>query len=147
MEMRYFCKGKVLNDEKWVRGCVLFSGKRYFIVPTFGISCIEDGGQDGWDGDTMITLHAFEVNPDTICKYVGFNDRNGKWIFEKDIIRREVISGFITGSVVWNDIGKGGFYLKCGNRFYPIGRNEHSEKSLNDEVIGNILDKPDMHWI
>lgn len=87
------------------------------------------------------------MDPDTICKYTGVNDKNGKWIFEKDVVRREVISGCIQGSVVWSDIGRGGFYLKYGFSFYPIGRDEHSARSSCDEIVGNVLDEPDMDWI
>lgn len=147
MELKYFCKGKTLDEKKWVRGNVIVSEKRYFIVPEFGVSCIEDGSKDEWAGDTLIILHAFEVDPDTICKYTGVKDRNGKWIFEKDIVRREVISGYIQGSVVWFNIGRGGFYLQYGGSFYPIGRDEHSKKSSRDEVIGNVLDEANMEWI
>lgn len=77
MDKKYLYDGKTVNGGKKVRGNVLVSGDDYFIVPVFGVSCVEDGGQDGWEGDALITLHAYKVIPDTICRFCN----NGKGYF------------------------------------------------------------------
>lgn len=68
MDKEYLYDGKTVNEGKKVRGNVLVSGNDYFIVPVFGVSCVENGEQDGWEGDTLVTLHAYKVNPDTIYR-------------------------------------------------------------------------------
>lgn len=45
---------------------------------------------------------------------------------------------------MWLDIGFCGFYLKCQNSYYPMGKDEYTGKSDCDEVIGNIFDNPEL---
>lgn len=85
-----------------------------------------------------------EVLQETVCQYIGIEDKNKKSIFERDIIKRKIFGDFIIGEVVWLDTGFCGFYLKCGNRYYPIGKSEHSGRSECDEIIGNIFDNPEL---
>ena len=86
----------------------------------------------------------FLVDPETVCQCTGVPDRNRKLIFERDIVRRERFGEFIIGEIVWIDIGFCGFYLKCGNSFFPAGKDEDIGISRCDEVIGNIFDDPEL---
>ena len=85
-----------------------------------------------------------EVYPETVCQYTGTPDKRRRKIFEGDIVRRKLFEEYIIGEVVWQDIGVCGFYLKCGNKYYPIGKDEYVEMSRCDEVIGNIFDNPEL---
>lgn len=84
------------------------------------------------------------VDESTVCQYTGLTDKNGRKIFEGDIVRRKIVGDYIIGQVVWFDTGFCGFQLKCGNRYYPIGKSEQTGISGCDEVIGNIFDNSEM---
>lgn len=82
-----------------------------------------------------------EVKTETIGQYTGLKDKNGKEIYEGDIVidrEDEVI-----GDIVWNK-EEASFYFSI---LYENGTYE--EEKLNDwvdvlEVIGNITDNPEL---
>lgn len=85
------------------------------------------------------------VYSDTVGQYTGLNDRNGKKIFEGDIVRDE--SGVVY-PVVFDLTG---FYLKYtpphshGGHFdlLPLSNYWHAHGAII-EVIGNIHDNPEL---
>lgn len=85
------------------------------------------------------------IDPDTLCQYTGLTDKNGKKIWENDIIKTSRygkndgkgsnFAGFDIFSVQWDD---GGFALYSKwRRFNLRDNNEY-------EVIGNIFDNPEL---
>lgn len=127
------------KEEWWVEGNILLSDGDYYIIPDFGVSCVEK--LNNYVCDNLITLQAFEVEKETICEYTGLNDKNGKrfegYIFQAsdgDCIQRYVI--------VWNEDSLEWSAECIGN---PDGTLPLSEFRVGEiEVIGNIFDNPEL---
>ena len=79
-----------------------------------------------------------EVIHETVGQYTGLKDKNGKRIFEGDVVRAKRIDNYeiYTGYVVW---GKGCFDIKIKKMNKPA-----IDLFKDFEVIGNIHDNPEL---
>nr|DAI34361.1 MAG TPA: YopX protein [Caudoviricetes sp.] len=126
MNERYLFKAKRIDNGEWVQGYLYGIWEKRYIL---------------W-GMTNDIPNMIEVDPTTICQCTGLKDKDGKLIWENDIVKNE----------------KGNFYKAFWqNNYYqfswicvkadvlPIGTkwNLWSIKSFEIEVIGNIFDNPD----
>ncbi|HBZ6456217.1 TPA: hypothetical protein MMD81_002098 [Listeria monocytogenes] len=87
---------------------------------------------------------AYKVRPETVSQFTGLTDKNGKKIFEGDIVEIIEIDAF--GNLDWNRL-KGkvmfseGAWLVTDNRSFAIPL----WSEINEiEVIGNIHENPEL---
>ena len=89
-------RGKSLDNGKWESGYLLENQGRTFIY-----QATNDNGR--------ISVAAVEVDPATVGQYTGMKDRNGKKVYEADILTDKFGS---MGVVEWRD---GGFVVNFGD--------------------------------
>lgn len=116
MNREILFRGKRVDNDEWVYG---------YYITVFSHSIVDNRGV------------AFEVESKTIGQYTGLTDKNGKKIFEGDIVKNMLILDNNTLSpnidtVEFNDEDCS-FMLGKGKR--------HFHDRLDLEVIGNIFDK------
>lgn len=116
MNREILFRGKRADNDEWVYG---------YYITVFSHSIVDNRGV------------AFEVESKTIGQYTGLTDKNGKKIFEGDIVKNMLILDNNTLSpnidtVEFNDEDCS-FMLGKGKR--------HFHDRLDLEVIGNIFDK------
>lgn len=137
MEDRYLFKAKTaqivgiynngLEDGVWVHGSLRCDVGKYtiFQFETERADYVE-----------------YEIDPSTICQCTGLKDKNGKLIWENDIVRDEYGNFY---KAFWqNNYYQFSFCAKTG--VFPIGAkwNLCSFKSYEIEVVGNIFDDPEL---
>ena len=131
--------GKRKSDEEWIEGCLLSDEKAPEIRYIGYLSGVEDG--------VVHDVDVAEVYPDTVCQYTGLTDKNGKKIFEGDVVND---SAGVCGEVKFG-LYAAVFSIPDTNQGFYI---EFPEKSLYREelgfwrnkvvVVGNVYDNPEL---
>lgn len=80
----------------------------------------------------------YPIDPETICQYIGLTDKNGKKIWENDIVTGYFNHKPISGHIKY---GSNAVYFIERKGLYGIHL-DNSEDWL--EVVGNIFDNPEL---
>lgn len=140
MEDRYLFRGKRIDNGEWVEGA-LFNGESHCII----------GQEIKFSPYTEheCKIVGYEVDRDTICQCTGLKDRNGKLIWEKDIVDGHIKRGaaFLNCLVLWNE-SKARFDVRAKGCNFPMTLDEvtgdMSVGGLDYEVVGNKFDNPEL---
>ena len=160
MEDRYLFKAKRIDNGEWVQGA-LFNGESH---------CIR--GQEikfSPYAEHECKIAGYEVGRDTICQCTGLKDKNGKMIWENDIVDflgHKGIVKYECGSfgiayrecIDWEEIESHICPVTgCDNALYACENDNYislweiywnfndEDDSVNTvEVIGNIFDNPEL---
>ena len=124
-------RGKRTDNGKWVTGAPFVAADRCKIIQAVALH------PDFVDEGNVYYSEGFPVDPETIGQYTGLTDKNGKKIFEGDIVR----NGDYTMIVVWYDF-HAAFMLafRVDGDYFEAISNSH----IYLEVIGNIHDNPEL---
>lgn len=164
---RYLYKAKRLDNGEWVQGVPFKVEGKWVLL----INDNENLLRAHYIEENMWTaeIYAIEVDSTTICQCTGLKDKNGKLIWENDIVEllghrgviKYVCGGFGIGyrkNIDWKEIqsnimrvtGCENILYACENDNYislwEIYWNFNDEDDLIDtvEVIGNIFDNPEL---
>ena len=140
VEDRYLFKGKRLDNGVWVQGYLFGIWEKRYIL---------------W-GMTNDIPNMIEVDPSTICQCTGLKDKNGKLIWEGDIILFQLDNDdcpFLNKDTK-KRLGK--VFYKGFRTTFAIGMGKNGSSSINDdlwkyvqngnrvEVIGNVFDNAEL---
>ena len=120
MQDRYLFRGKRIDNGEWVHGYLFddgFENGRVFI----GGIVIEKYNGTACDDWNVTGINFYEIDPNTICQCTGLKDKNGKLIFENDILSGHIDVEFPEDEtrkrVVWH---KNGWCHSGTHRAYQI---------------------------
>ena len=113
------------KEEWWVEGylvkyqpCASKDEYVYGIVPTYASA-----------------LYIIEIAPETLCQHTGLKDKNGKQIWEDDIVKHEISDTL--GTVKWYQEDYVGWCVDD----VMIDEQQFTDEMWNEcEVIGNAFD-------
>lgn len=127
-------RGKRKDNGEWIEGYIVKLGRESFSDPErYGI-CNKAIPLDG--SVVCYNLKIDEVIPETVGQYTGLTDKNGKKIFEGDIITMQKYGKGKHKSLV---------YFKNGK--FAVDGSNYAFKDIcpiNMEIIGNIHDNPEL---
>ena len=129
-------RGKRKDNGEWVEG---FLRIRYFEeLPhdRYVIQYETTGDEYKWTPKYMVA----EIDPETVGQYTGLTDKNGKKIFEGDILEHKVQSDILInrGVVNWDSQNaRWALQLNTMNPCFYM----HNPEAV--EIIGNIHDNPE----
>lgn len=133
-------KAKRIDNGEWIEGSLLNldSDSGYcYIVPTYETAST-------LPIKSLILDRMKLVDPETICQFTGLTDKDGKKIWENDIVTCQTKYGGDIGKVVfhngkfcvlWNSVYHHPWNGKCEN-YYGI--------NTKNSVKGSVFDNPEL---
>lgn len=122
-------RGKRADNGEWVEGCGIIATENWVSI----LAVIDDLETNSAD------VEEYEVIPETVGQYTGLTDKNGKKIFEGDILKSERFDA--VGVVISNE-----WNCPCCDGVF--GYRIDGDGDLRDfkwyEVVGNIHDNPEL---
>ena len=125
-------RGKSIYGDGWLLGSLIkIEEDRYAVIPN--LNDIEIGKSIGM----------YEAYPDTVGQFTGLLDKDGKEIYEGDILHT-ITFGFnpeeYTAIILYRNCS---FQLSNGRNLFYFGQSDLT-KMDDTIVIGNIYDNPDL---
>ena len=127
-------RGKRLDNGEWVCG--------YYVELKY------DGGKLGKCGFiypcTETDYISVAVDPKTIGQYTGLTDKNGKKIFENDIVEYDETKGTFY-QIIWIQSGWGSREIDTNLcELFPPIHTDNPTYFDNAKIVGNVHDNPEL---
>lgn len=134
-------RAKSKNNGTWVEGYYAMMGVnsliRHYIVQNCAVTNLFENPEDN------MCFNDVEIDPETLCQFIGLKDKNGKRIWENDIVSAWSEGKYATGRVKQRFDG---LYI-----IYPVYQHDEfwglcpdKNRETNVEVIGNVFDNPEL---
>ena len=124
-------KAKRIDNGEWVEGCLVIDHSRSNLFE-YRMQPVESG-----------VLYAPHINPETLCQFTGLCDKNGKKIWENDILMAHLDESYPKDAtyetVEWGVAGWVGSETGSTDREY-LGEFDLEHY----EVVGNIFDNKEL---
>lgn len=129
MKRKIKFRGKRLDNGEWVYGDLLHPATSCRIVSY-------TPAQDSPHGSVGVDYHYHDIDPATVGQYTGLRDRNGKEIYEGDIVK----VGFLSEPFCEVRYCKDSFMA-----YQPHGLGYYISEVCKDcKVVGNVHDNPQL---
>ena len=128
MEREILFRGKSIDTGKWLYGHLF----NYGLTAPTNVPCICVCVPTSWKE----AYNIYTVHPDTIGQYTGLKDKNGKKIFEGDIV--EFTNLDLPDMVIRFDNGS---FMFCEDENSTY---EELRMTYTVEVVGHIYDTPEL---
>lgn len=130
-------RGKREDTGEWVYGDLVHDWSKHNTKPDIVI---------------QNNIGKYKVFPETVGQEIGLRDKNGKLMFEGDIvILRRIGIGFDIATVVYRQNGfyaesnsAWGLYDFSGTESVPYDKGVYRNEPVECKVIGNIHDNPEL---
>lgn len=146
-------RAKRVDNGEWVSGGsviqFLDNGVRSFYMPQFNEKCVCEHDEATDDILKIENVRFYKVDSESICQYTGLTDKNGKKIWENDIVKfpdcdMSTESGY--GDVFVN-AGKVAYDTESMSYFFTnrvtVDMGDIIIK-VEVEAIGNVFDNPEL---
>lgn len=124
----------VHGNKEWIEGDLVrdSEGKPHIVDTKYAVY---------WGGEsTFVCEDECEVIPETVGQYTGLTDKNGKRIFEGDIVKYEYKGFRCEKCAIYLDVQ----YCEMCGVYKPFGDSDDTFASDKVEVIGNVFDNPEL---
>lgn len=126
---KYVVKAKRIDNGDWIRGYLWNGNDHAYIIPhNIGI---------GYDAKSnKLTATAYEVDKETVCRYVGLAGKNITEIWENDIVKFDDCGVY---PIWWDEE-----YKAFGSCQFSDFDHLSKYRTINLEVVGNVFDNAEM---